>query len=488
MEILINPELAGVVPKHPSFLSRVMMEPIQLETIHPATHSAKSNSVRHIIHQNLNSSPAEHAGTSPPEVEEVVRPVANPESSFVQTRPQRIKGRIQLIVLSFTLFLNGWNDGTTGPLLPKMQEVYRVSDTIVSLVFISACLGFVSGACLNVAISERLGFGKVIVLGSVMQILAYSIQSGGPPFPVFVTAYAINGAGIALQEAQANSFVASLKKRTEIKLALLHALCGLGAFAAPLVATQFSQLDRWSFHFLISLGIAITNTTLLAAIFRFKSQEREPEIQRARPELVIRQLNALADCLEQIGQPVGEHTRGGGAHLSFKQILVHRNVHLMAFFLMVYNGGTGAGYISSGFFGGLALGRVALLWFNSLVSEQYVIYIYATLAIGLEFIVWFVPSLVGGAVAVSIVGFFLGPIYPITMNHAGLTLPRWILAGAIGWMAGFGQAGTAVFPFMTGALAGKFGIESLQPLLIAMMVTMTILWGVINVAGRRRKD
>ena len=74
------------------------------------------------------------------------------------------------------------------------------------------------------------------------------------------------------------------------------------------------------------------------------------------------------------------------------------------------------------------------------------------------------------------------------MNHAGRTLPRFILAGSIGWMAGFGQAGSAVFPFMTGGLAGKFGIKSLQPLLISMMAAMTLLWGVIAMAGRRRKD
>lgn len=91
-------------------------------------------------------------------------------------------------------------------------------------------------------------------------------------------------------------------------------------------------------------------------------------------------------------------------------------------------------------------------------------YIYALLAIGLELVVWLVPSLIGGAVAVSLVGVLLGPIYPIAMNHAGRVLPQWLLTGSIGWIAGLGQAGSAVFPFMTGALASKVGIKSLQPL------------------------
>jgi fucose permease len=89
---------------------------------------------------------------------------------------------------------------------------------------------------------------------------------------------------------------------------------------------------------------------------------------------------------------------------------------------------------------------------------------HAHLLHSLELVVWFVPSLIGDAVAVSIVGVFLGPIYPIVMNESSRILPHWLLTGSIGWIAGFGQAGSAVLPFMTGALASKTGIKSLQPL------------------------
>jgi hypothetical protein len=76
-------------------------------------------------------------------------------------------------------------------------------------------------------------------------------------------------------------------------------------------------------------------------------------------------------------------------------------------------------------------------------------------------------------------------MYPILMNHAARILPRWILTGSIGWIAGFGQAGSALLPFAwvelllyyicradakcsysTGALASKFGIGALQPLCV----------------------
>lgn len=48
---------------------------------------------------------------------------------------------------------------------------------------------------------------------------------------------------------------------------------GVGAFVAPLVATQFSHLRHWSFHYLISLGIALSNAAVLTAVFHLKTQD-----------------------------------------------------------------------------------------------------------------------------------------------------------------------------------------------------------------------
>ncbi|KAJ8516259.1 hypothetical protein ONZ45_g6401 [Pleurotus djamor] len=386
----------------------------------------------------------------------------NPEEQHGKAvSKQKVKGHIQFVTLCWCLFMAGWNDGSTGPLLPRIREYYHVGFAVVSLIFVFACL--------------------VIVLGSTLQVIGYALQAPALPYPVFVIAYVINGAGLAMQDAQANGYVASIKENAETKMGILHAAYGAGAFAAPLVATQFAQLDRWSFHYLVSLGIAISNSIVLTMIFRLKGQD---------------------ECLAEMGQPAGE--KDSSEHSKFRQILGQRAVHYLAFFILVYvgvevtiggwivtyvidvrHGGPSSGYISSGFFGGLTIGRVALLWVNKTVGERRVLYLYTLLAIGLELVVWLVPSLIGGAVAVSLVGVLLGPFYPIAMNHAGRILPRWLLTGSIGWIAGFGQAGSAVLPFMTGALASKFGITSLQPLLISMMGLMIVLWTLVPTSQRR---
>lgn len=114
---------------------------------------------------------------------------------------------------------------------------------------------------------------QVITLGAVLQVAAYCIQAPQPPFPLLVISYCINGFGEALQDAQSNGLVANLPTNAAAKMSILHGVYGLGAFVSPLVATQFAQRHRWTFHFLTSLAVALITACTLAYVTRFKSQD-----------------------------------------------------------------------------------------------------------------------------------------------------------------------------------------------------------------------
>ena len=86
------------------------------------------------------------------------------------------------------------------------------------------------------------------------------------------TAFCFAGFGISLQSAQGNGFVGGLKDNASTMLGILHASYGLGAFAAPLVATQFAAKNHWYFHYIISAGIGISNVAFLSWVFKFKNQ------------------------------------------------------------------------------------------------------------------------------------------------------------------------------------------------------------------------
>ncbi len=55
-------------------------------------------------------------------------PTATPSNKI-----PRWTAHIQFATMCWTLFLAGWNDGTTGPLLPRIQSNYHVSMQIISV-------------------------------------------------------------------------------------------------------------------------------------------------------------------------------------------------------------------------------------------------------------------------------------------------------------------------------------------------------------------
>jgi len=257
-------------------------------------------------------------------------------------------------------------------------------------------------------------------------------------------------------------------------MSILHAVYGLGAFSSPLIATQFSKQPRWTFHFLTSMVVALINTWLLLWVCRLKKQD---------------------ELLRDVGVVHTEERNQSPEVSKFAEMMKSKAVQLMAFFILVYvggevtiggwivtfisekrGGGGNAGYVSSGFFGGLTLGRLFLIWVNQKLGPRRAIFLYGVCAIGLEFTIWFVPSLIENALALSFVGFLLGPFYPLVMNVTSAVIPRRILTGSIGWIASIGQTGSAIFPFILAITAEHYGVQVLQPLLIGMISFMLGIW------------
>ncbi|KAF9013472.1 major facilitator superfamily domain-containing protein [Cyathus striatus] len=418
---------------------------------------------------------------------------ANSTANLQQERKWKRNATIQFCALCLSLYLEGWNDGSTGPLLPIVQRDYHVGFAVVALLFVSNCIGFVSAAFINVWMDQRFGFGKVILLGAISQLAAYAILAPAPPFPVMVFAYGINGFGMSLQNAQANGFVASLKDNMTVKLGMLHGSYGLGAFTSPFLATHFSTQKHWSFHYLCSAGISVINVAVLSFVFRLKRQEGKYSY-------------ILAEAGQFPSQETNQNNADNVATQSglYRQILTIKAVHFMALFALIYvgvevtlggwivtfiiqkrDGGPSAGFISSGFFGGLTLGRIGLMWLNKLVGERRIIFVYTVLSVAFEITIWLVPSIVQNALAISFIGVLFGPMFPILVSHATKILPGGLLTGSVGLITSIGVSGSALLPFITGVLASKFGIGSLQPFMVSMMSLMIIMWALVPKSARR---
>ncbi|KAI5890642.1 MFS general substrate transporter [Schizophyllum commune H4-8] len=440
--------------------------------------------------------------STPPSIHHEIAPPADSDSPGTPTRTpkQRRAALTYFGICCFVLLLQGWNDGAPGALLPTMQARYNIGFITVSMIFISYAAGYIVGGFSNVYLSDKLGFGKTMFLGSVLQSIAYIMQIPAPVFPVFAVAFFFAGFGLSLQNAGSSSFVGGLKNPSTM-VGIMMSAYGLGAFLAPLVATQFSKLEKWSYFYIITLGLNCANAALILAVFRLRTYNElmasagyeQPDAGSANETSKYRQLMRLPTvhltalfCFIYVGTEV---TLGGW---------------IVTFVIDERGGGSSSGYLSSGFFGGLALGRILLLWVNKWVGEKRVVMVYTLICIAyvlffplhlrihistsphtpahvltfpsLEVTVWKIPSLIENAVAVAIIGLLLGPMYPIMVSQTRKTLPPWLLAGGLGWIGGIGQSGSAVLPFITGVLSSKFGISSLQPFVLSMLVVMGGTW------------
>jgi fucose permease len=167
---------------------------------------------------------------------------------------------------------------------------------------------------------------------------------------------------------------------------------GLGAFVAPLLSTHFATQSHWSYHYLVSMGLALINVLVLFGVFRLRRQEGTHFVLLqllTKIRLVLIFTCFSTDIMEEAGiEPTEVEGSSTAVQSHYRQMALSPVLHYLAAFALIYvgtevtlggwivtyivrerKGGPSAGYISSGFFGGLGVGRIALIPLTKLVSS-----------------------------------------------------------------------------------------------------------------------
>lgn len=103
-----------------------------------------------------------------------------------------------------------------------------------------------------------------------------------------------------------------------------------------------------------------------------------------------------------------------------------------------------SGMTATGFWLGITFGRITLGFLTPKIGERLAVIIYTLCALGLELVFWLVPQIIVSAVAISLLGFFIGPLFPTGVIMATKLLPPDLHVAAIGFSAAFGGIGAAV--------------------------------------------
>ena len=68
-------------------------------------------------------------------------------------------------------------------------------------------------------------------------------------------------------------------------------------------------------------------------------------------------------------------------------------------------------------------------------------------------------------------------MFPTAVVLITKVLPRRLHVGTIGFATAFGGSGGAIIPFVVGAIAQAKGVETIQPVILAVFVVLAVLWG-----------
>jgi fucose permease len=377
---------------------------------------------------------------------------------------------IGLAFLGFVL--SGMNDGTNGVLIPSLRAFYGVNDAIVGLLFLFVSFGFFLAALSTGFLMQRLGLRSILLLGAITFLIGVLPFGLKMPFIVLLVARLVVGLSVGWLETGLNIYVTTLPRST-LFLTYLHAFYGVGGLVGPVAASIILALQwGWNSVYLLLGGV---NLLLLLGFSFFARYVKPVEVKSEQARGETRNVLQATLKLPVVWMVtmfllvyVGIEVSLGNWSYSFLLDGRHEGALL-------------AGWVVSGYWLGLTLGRFVL----QNVAERLRIgvrrLIYGCMiAVGIGLVlIWLVPVEPVVIVALALVGFFLGPIYPLMVAITPKLVAEELGPSAIGVLVSISIIGIAVFPWLAGILAQLVGIWTLIPYTLLLTLIIFVLWRVL---------
>ncbi|KAK8047791.1 MFS general substrate transporter [Apiospora saccharicola] len=453
----------------------------------------------------------------------------------------------KLLVAGFSFLCAGVNDGTLGPLIPHIIDTFRIGTGEVAIIYASTFAGWLLAAATGPLLTAHLTLGQLLAAGAALQLLAQCLRpwggGDGELFPLYCVTFFVQSLGMAYQDSHANTFVSGLPNVPHRWLGFIHACYALGCLVGPLIATSLATsaetpsgltgaattttgFGGWRRVYFILIGIGAVN--MAGVVMAFKDslwrdnrpqqpQHQQQQLrQRQKTKAAFQDLTSLfrSRALWLLSLfyffNLGALLTAGGWVVEF---LTTRTTPDS-------NNKAGLGYVPTGLYGGLLLGRLLLAEPTFRLGERRMLLAYTAACAALQLVFWLQPSLVASAVALSFIGFFSGPFFATGMSVASKLFPKKSKPAALAHpvlimlptqttktpyvirtnkhdrkggadvgdtagrplFAGFifvlAQAGGAIFPSLTGLVAtsSSTGVAVLQPIVLALFVASAGCW------------
>ena len=380
------------------------------------------------------------------------------------------------VLLAFAAFvLIGIAAGGNGVLLLAQMGSYGVDRATIGVIFFTGSVGFVLAGFHNGALIHRFGVRVALAVGGGAYALACLYLATRPPFLAFVLVQVVLGYASGVLESVLNTYLASLPDERAL-LNQLHAFFGVGALLGPVVASWIVGVASWTVVYLV---LAAACLPLVIGFLVSYPRQQAPGSPAPPP--------GPPAPPPEMPAPRSSGPRPGGL---LGAALRERGVLLGAAFLAVYVGleigmgnwgfsylvearglsGSLAGYSASGYWLGLTVGRFVISPIAARIGATTAGMMYACLigVLAATTLAWLAPAAVLASVALMLLGFFLGPIFPTTMAIVPQLTEERLAPAAIGVLNAGSTVGGSALPWLAGAISQATGIWTLLPFTLAL--------------------
>jgi fucose permease len=393
--------------------------------------------------------------------------------------------RPAVLVSYATFVLIGIFLATSGVLLPSQMAGYGVDRATFGITFFTGSAGFVLGSMSTGMIVSRFGVRIALTSGGGTFALAGLYLASRPPFAAFVLAQVVTGFGTGVLESVLNVYVARLPGATTL-LNRLHAFFGVGALIGPPLAAWILGFAPWTVVWLVQAAACVP--LLIGFLLAYPGRETGGP----GPDAPLPQESPAPTSAPE-GSLLGIALRDRGVQLGAMMLAVYVGLELSVgnwgFSYLVQARGLSrslASYTVSGYWLGLTLGRFLISPIATRVGATTARMIYTCLA-GITVaaaLAWASPTALA-CVALGLLGFFLGPVFPTTMAIAPRLTQDRLVPTSIGVQNAASTVGGSALPWLAGTIAQSAGMWVLPPFAVVLALAQFAVWRPIaGVLGR----
>jgi Fucose permease len=385
--------------------------------------------------------------------------------------PPTDKMHLSIALTFFAFILIGANDGGFGVLIPSIRAHYHIDTVVLSSIFIASSAGYLVVSLLCGLLIEKLGIRRFLIIGAADYIICAIVYSLQPAFTLILVAAFFLGSAVACIDAGLNSYMAGLPNNTR-RLNYLHAFYGCGAWIGPIIGSALLAWQlSWGKVYLVWCALAVIFLIGLFTIFQTynppqkSAQDSGEEALKTRENVLLATLKMRSvwiACLLFVFY-TGTEVSNGSWSVTF--LLGARHSSELV-----------AGWIISGYWLGLTLGRIVLGYVAERLGPALLVqYSILGAACGI-LITWLIPTTIGAIIGLFLLGFCLGPIFPTVIALMSTFVSARLLPSSIGFLTSSANIGAALLTWLAGSLIGHVGLNALWPYELIITAAMFALW------------